>query len=403
MDKVNVVTLVLCIIFFLPVLVGLIKSYSREKIEYSISSFFESIEFLLSLLAAIYITKRIFFENEETIFRRVYEGIPEEIRAALNGQDVLTYLIMVPFITLILLMVLKPITYLLYRFIVTPLSTGIYKVMNSLDRISRRVIIILCQVPRAIFVLLVFGLLLNFSTYYFYSPILSKWMNESKPYQFIYKNALYPVLNSNLAKKVPVIVNDSFKKTVGKVIPKEFDSSGLADKGQSGNQNSKGNIRVIEYFNGVTLDEAVKSSNEIDNKTKEIIGNERDDKIKARLLYRWISRNIKYDLDKAQKLSLDPRGIPSGSIIAYNTKKGVCFDYSCLFISMCRAAGLKVRLITGLGYSGVSWGDHAWNQVYYPLQKKWINVDTTFGTVNNYFDKPDFDVDHKDNEVQGEW
>ncbi|HBQ86719.1 MAG TPA: transglutaminase, partial [Syntrophomonas sp.] len=87
----------------------------------------------------------------------------------------------------------------------------------------------------------------------------------------------------------------------------------------------------------------------------------------------------------------------------FNTRKGICFDYSCLYISMCRAAGLKVRLITGVAYSGTAWGDHAWNQVYSTEEGRWINVDTTFGSNGYYFDKPDFIADHRYPVVQGEW
>ena len=55
------------------------------------------------------------------------------------------------------------------------------------------------------------------------------------------------------------------------------------------------------------------------------------------------------------------------------------------------ATGLKVRLVTGIGYSGLAWGDHAWNQVYFPAEKRWINVDATFGSTGaNYFDKGRF-------------
>jgi hypothetical protein len=71
---------------------------------------------------------------------------------------------------------------------------------------------------------------------------------------------------------------------------------------------------------------------------------------------------------------------------------------------MCRAVNVKVRFITGLGYSGTYWGDHAWNQVYNSAKSTWINTDTTFGSSGgNYFDNPDFNVDHKDSAVQGEW
>ena len=63
-----------------------------------------------------------------------------------------------------------------------------------------------------------------------------------------------------------------------------------------------------------------------------------------------------------------------------------------------------MRLVTGLGYSGVSWGDHAWNQVYSVEESRWIDVDATFGNSGaDYFDKEDFNVDHKYPTVQGEW
>jgi transglutaminase-like putative cysteine protease len=71
---------------------------------------------------------------------------------------------------------------------------------------------------------------------------------------------------------------------------------------------------------------------------------------------------------------------------------------------MCRAVGVKVRFITGLGYSGVEWGDHAWNQVYDPAENRWINVDTTFGNSGkNYFDHAGFRADHQDGVIQGQW
>jgi hypothetical protein len=60
-------------------------------------------------------------------------------------------------------------------------------------------------------------------------------------------------------------------------------------------------------------------------------------------------------------------------------------------------------MVTGLGYNGLMWGDHAWNQVFYNEESRWINVDPTFGVNANYFDKLDFNVDHKYADVQGEW
>ena len=116
-----------------------------------------------------------------------------------------------------------------------------------------------------------------------------------------------------------------------------------------------------------------------------------------------MSRNIKYEYDKAVKISRDPSGVSSGSIVAFETRKGICFDYACLYVSMCKAVGLKVRLVTGLAYNGVIWGYHAWNQVYSAEEKRWINVDPTFGAYAAYFDKTDFDEDHRYSQIQGEW
>ena len=71
---------------------------------------------------------------------------------------------------------------------------------------------------------------------------------------------------------------------------------------------------------------------------------------------------------------------------------------------MCRAVGVRVRLITGCAYSGTEWLDHSWNQVYDETNGRWVDVDPTFGRrEKSYFDNLDFLDDHKDSEVQGEW
>ncbi len=125
--------------------------------------------------------------------------------------------------------------------------------------------------------------------------------------------------------------------------------------------------------------------------------------MKGYLIYKWISENIYYDYDKANRITKKLNNIKSGSIIAFDSRKGICFDYSCLFVSMCRAVNLRVRLITGLANSGLSWGDHSWNEVYSSEENRWIKVDTTFGKAANYFDNPGFGNDHSDREMQQQW
>ena len=93
----------------------------------------------------------------------------------------------------------------------------------------------------------------------------------------------------------------------------------------------------------------------------------------------------------------------SGSITAWHSGKGICFDYACLYVSMARAAGLKVRLVTGEAFDGNSYGSHAWNQVYLSDERRWINVDTTFYISGDYFDSNLFEEDHIEEEIAGEW
>jgi len=361
---------------------GAFTKFSREKIQFSLWSLCDGLEFILVLFLAIYLTRGIFFQHNPGLFAQIYNGIPEGIRILLFGQDILIYIVVVPLIIWLFRGLIGLITHPIYNAVLGPLANRLYKLLIIIGSGLGRIIGALAQIPRAAVLVFTSALLLNFYAYYFPAPRLTQMMSESSGYQLIYKNAVSPVLNSNLVQKIPVLVNDYFRQD-------EVSGS------------SKG--RVITYFNGATLDEAVKSDSQIDATARQVVGSEQNSRQKAYLIYRWITHNIKYDDQKAAQLSQDSSGIDSGSIMAFNTRMGVCFDYASLYVSMCRAVGLKVRLVTGIGYSGSSWGDHAWNQVYVPKEGRWINVDPTFGTVNNYFDKPDFTVNHKHTKVQGEW
>jgi hypothetical protein len=402
LNQINFISVFIVLIIFIPICAGAFEYFSKERIQHSIYSLFDNIEFIVSILLSVFLVKKILIEHNEGIYASIYEVLPNTFKHAFPGQGAMIYLVFVPLMLVLIMCVLRIITQPFYRLVVAPLAEGIYNFLESMNGVVRRIIGAVCRIPKAIIGLLIFVIFLNTYTYYFYSPKITAWMNESTPYQILYKNAIYPVLNSNLAKQIPVIVNDSFRKTFDKGSSlKDVTKSDAAKKLLK--ELEKRNIKVIEYFNGVTLDEAIKSNSEIDNLAKKIVADEKVSTRKGYLLYKWVSKNIKYDYDKAEKVSKDPRGIESGAITAFETRKGICFDYSSLYVAMCRAVGLKVRLVTGLGYSGTFWGDHAWNQVYSTEEKRWINVDCTFGSAANYFDKKNFDEDHKDSDVQGEW
>ncbi len=401
MQNINLVNVLLFIIIALPILSGLFMQYSREGVRISLWSLFDNILFILTLLLSIDLTKRIFFDHKGDLFEQVYSLIPSDVQTFLYGQDIFIYLVAGSFILLLVSAIMRPIVSVFYRSVLNPVSDEMYFLLCSCGPVIRGITGALVQVPRAAFSVLLVGLILNFSVYYVPSPLLSRSMNESVLYQSFYQNILSPVLNSNLGKKIPVIVNDAFAQTVGEQFT--WNSKPKQAANQEPSEPSVRSGRVLEYFNGVTLDSAVQSNTEIDQTALQLVGNEQNNKKKAYLIYQWIAANIRYDYEKAAQIASNPSGINSGSIVAFNERQGVCFDYSSLYVSMCRAAGLKVRLVTGQAFSGITWGDHAWNQVYYPDEDRWINVDTTFGSSGNYFDKPDFIADHRYAEIQGEW
>ncbi len=160
---------------------------------------------------------------------------------------------------------------------------------------------------------------------------------------------------------------------------------------------------VLIYYNGVTLEEGVKSNSEIDNKAIEITKYKENDLEKAKSLYVWIGSNIEYDFDKAYKTLNNESSGNSGATEAWITRKGICFDYACLYVAMARAINLQVRLVTGSAYDGTQYGPHAWNEVYLENEDRWIPIDPTFYMSGNYFDSSNFYDDHIKEMIAGEW
>ena len=160
---------------------------------------------------------------------------------------------------------------------------------------------------------------------------------------------------------------------------------------------------TVIYYNGVTLEEGIKSNKKIDEKAKEITHEDKTDREKAKSLYNWIGHNVKYDYNKAYIVMNKNNVKNSGAIPAFNERKGICFDYACLYVAMCRAINLDVRIIMGDAYNGEEYISHAWNEVYLKDEEKWIKVDPTFYIAGNYFDNKDFNKDHKKRSTAGQW
>ncbi len=384
-NELNIVTIAMALVFILPILAGVIRPLSGERILSSFSSLLNNLIFLAAIVLSIFLSRLIFQSSDNIVLDTLYKLFPS-LQGALAGKELWLYIIFLILLTLILFGIFYLVSIPVYRFIVVPASKKLSSAIARMHGFWRRLIGGLWRLPASVWLVLVFCLLLNFYTDFFGASIVTKSANGSEPYQLVQENVIQPLMNNSVVKNIQILLNETFQ-------PAGSDQA-----------NSSNKARLVKYINGMTLDEAVKSNAAIDAAARKITASKKSDKDKASLLYKWISKNIAYDNSKAQIIAIDPSRVSSGAVEAYETKTGICFDYACLYVAMCRAAGLKVRFITGLGYTGVSWGDHAWNQVYDSSKKAWLNVDTTFGSSGiNYFNRSGFGLDHKDAVAQGEW
>lgn len=272
---------------------------------------------------------------------------------------------------------------------VFPMLDGIEKHLNHKNNLVKRLVGMIFQLPKALCYVILIAFVLNFVTIFDLVPSANKYIENSKTYDYVCQKVVMPIMDSKLAQQLPGLLNNSFR-----IVVKESNTD---------NNSTEKNSQRIIYYNGITLDEGVRSDAQIDSFARNIVRNDETSLEKARAIYMWIGKNISYDNDKAQEVINNNFDVQSGAIPTFNTRKGICFDYSCLYVAMCRAVGLKVRLITGEGFNGMSWINHAWNQVYIKEEGKWINVDTTFSSAGNYFNSSRFVFDHRNGQVAGEW
>ena len=90
---------------------------------------------------------------------------------------------------------------------------------------------------------------------------------------------------------------------------------------------------------------------------QELSGKSSDDISFVEQVYKYVTKNIKYDTAKASDVPVDY--IPDiDETLA--TGKGICFDYASLMASMLRCQNIPTKLV--VGYSGSAY--HAWISVY---------------------------------------
>jgi len=394
LNEYNIITPIILTFLFIPLILGLILKIKKANIWFSLLSVFRLFKFALSAYISFHLTRYLFITNKFPNLQNIKE-LTNLLPSSLN-PDIKTYVIFTPVLFLLVIFVLKIIFYKFENIYLFNLSDILLEKIEAMWKPLNYTLRLLLNLPNSLLNVFMICLFLNVMSIYLPSPILSDQLEQSNAFNMVNSQAIEPILNSRYIQKVPVLFNNTLAEAdiLQLNIPRNANS--LPGKNNRG-------IRIIWYFNGVTLEDAIKSNDDIDSYAQNLVKTLTTSRKKAKALYRWIGSNIKYDYEKAELVSNKDTSASSGAIEAFTTRKGICFDMSALYVAMCRAAGLKVRLIVGTANSGVSWGEHSWNQVYIPEENKWVNVDTTFSIGGNYFDRMDFDTDHKTAKVAGEW
>ncbi|KOF57564.1 MULTISPECIES: transglutaminase-like domain-containing protein [Clostridium] len=390
--KINPVTIFIVVCFAYPLLKGFLFKFSSYDVKRDWEGVVNSIAFIAAIFIGVRYSKLLLIGN----INKIYKFLPTNVYSFIEKKPMVLYFVVIPILVYLIYIIIRTAFNFINKITFYRLFDGIDRMISNKNSFVKRILGAVVQVPRSICYLITILFVLNILSMVNINKNLDKYLQASKVYGYLCKQIVLPVTSSNLAKKLPSIIDNSFK-----VVYKQKDKIIVPSDNASGNSIDTG--RTIVYYNGVTLDEGVASNSQIDNFARNLVFNETGTENKARKIYDWIGNNISYDYNKANLVLNNDYDVKSGAIYTFNTRKGICFDYSCLYVAMARANNIKVRLITGQGFNGVSWVSHAWNQVYIPESGKWINVDTTFAKGGNYFNKTMFSIDHKDAKIVGEW
>jgi len=383
------ITLTLMFFLIYPIIKGFIYKFSSENLKGSIQGAFQSVSFLSSLFLGIYYSKKIFIQHNEGMYQKIYNSIPLQAIEFINNKPLVIYVIFMPLLVLIIYSMINFVVNAISNITLYPLLDSIENKLKNKSTFFKRIIGAIFQLPKAITYVIVITFMLNFLSFLKITDSYNKYLDESQLYNYISKEVVIPLTNSKLAKKLPNIVNNSFK-----IVIKDASAT------EANQQNKQ---KVITYYNGITLEQGVQSNGEINKFAVNLTKDKSSTREKSRLIYKWVGSEIVYDDEKANRVLNNDLTVKSGAIPTFDSKRGICFDYACLLVAMCRANNIKVRIITGQGFNGNSWVSHAWNQIYLEGENKWINVDPTFLIGGDYFDSKRFAMDHKQESVAGEW
>ena len=144
------------------------------------------------------------------------------------------------------------------------------------------------------------------------------------------------------------------------------------------------NTKINYSYNDIdnyAINTPISAEASVDSLASYLVAPAKNEREKARSIFRWVTENIDYDISGFFTGSFDD----TNSKDVLKSRKSVCDGYSDIFSSLAHSAGLEVVRIAGYGkgygylpgenFSGPS--NHAWNAV--KINGSWYLVDCTWG------------------------
>ncbi len=120
---------------------------------------------------------------------------------------------------------------------------------------------------------------------------------------------------------------------------------------------------------------SLEQTTEMTDTIRTIIGNETNPFRQARLIYDWVQNYMTYVYPPENR----------GAIPAFESGEGDCGQYSALFISLCRIAGIPARQQSGFNFLPERTGYHVWSEIFLPPYG-WVPMDATRDNGFNFID-----------------
>jgi hypothetical protein len=366
--QLNWITIIAVFLLVSPLLIGFIRGLPNEleKWTTSVYSLFSSLLWLLSYVCTFWILHSFVKQTNLPDVWQV-QWAQQQLQ-----DSIIAWAAAVPVCALLIYVVFK-----LAAWPIMQLLTGSAHLFSSqaqhLSQGWSKVLSVILNVPRAILRTFIFLFAVHFGLMYLPSDHLSKMAEKSLVYQWTEQQVIAPVLASTWSKEVPVLEEQT----------KDWFHQISQEAAKYGPKDSRSFWTWQTRFD---------SNAQIDETAKRIVNGAENDREKAYRLYKWIGEHITYDDKKALAIQSGKyRSLIYGAIPTFQTRTGICSDYSALMVAMGKAVGLEVKQELGQAMlPDGSGGAHAWNIVYVKEEKKWIPCDPTWKKAGNFFDNHDF-------------